>query len=110
MLVMDGALKSGNFSETHRAAMHPHPAEFYAATRRGKYLAGVEKSLGVKRTFESLLLRQIGVGELISHQIPLLHSHAVLSAEHAAEFHTGFQGILPECFRLLDIARFGGIE
>src|ERR1700732_3652162 len=107
MLLMDRDLEPRNFRETHPAAMHPHPAEFYAATRRRKHLAWVEEALRVKRTFESLLLSEVDIGELIPHQIPLLDAHAVLPAEHAAEFYTGFQGILSECFRLIEIARFG---
>src|SRR6202041_2819416 len=110
MLVMESGLKSGNFRETHLAAMHLHPAEFYATTRRWKHFARIEEFLRVKRAFESLLLSEVDVGELIPHQIPLLDAHAVLPTEHSAKFNTGRQGILSECFRLLEIARFGRIE
>jgi hypothetical protein len=110
MLLMDRDLEPRNLRETRLAAMHLHPAEFYAATRRRKHLARVEESLRVKCAFESLLLSEVDVGELIPHQIPLLDAHAVLPTEHAAKFNTGFQGILSERLRLLEIARFRRIE
>ena len=55
--------EAGQFGEPHLTAMHVHPAEFGTAMQLRKHLTGIEQTARIERTFEPLLLREIGFVE-----------------------------------------------
>jgi hypothetical protein len=81
-----------------------------SAQRGGEHFTWVEEFLGVEGAFEPLLLRQIGLGELVPHQIPLLDANAVLAAQHSAKIDAGLENVRSEGFSFLEITRLGRIE
>ena len=68
-----------------RAAMHMQMAELGAAMQLGKLLAGIEQPVRIESAFHALLLTEIRLAEHDAHEIALLHAHAMLSREHAAD-------------------------
>lgn len=89
--------------------MHMHPPELRTAAQGGEHLARVQQVLGVKRTFDHLLLLQIHFGKLVGHEVTFFNANAVFTAEHPARIHAGDQHIGPELLGFFQIARFGGI-
>src|ERR1700676_4738635 len=107
---MGNGLESGNFRKAHLAVVHVHSAELCAAAGGGEHFAWVEEFLGVECTFEPLLLSQVGLGELVPHQIALLDANPVLPSQPAAKIYTGLKNVRSKGFSLLKIARPGRIE
>jgi hypothetical protein len=64
----------------------------------------------IKRALQTLLLGEIDVGELMSHQVALLDSNAMLAAQDTTQIDARLQYIGAEGFRLGQILRLGGIE
>jgi hypothetical protein len=50
-------------------------------------------------------VRQVDLGELVTHQISLLDAHAVLRGQHSAKIYTDLKNVRPEGFSLLEITR-----
>ena len=83
--------ESRQVRERQPAAVHMNAAEFGAAVQRRKHLARIEKTLGVERAFQPLLLAEIGLAEHVRHQIPLLNAAAMLAGQDAAQFDAASQ-------------------
>src|SRR3954452_8973214 len=103
------ASESRNVGETELAAVDMDPPEFGTAVKLGKDLAGVQQPAGVESAFQALLLVQVGLGELLGHQVALLDADAVLSGQHAADLDAKLQDIGAELLRPLQLARNVGI-
>ena len=71
--------------EAQLTAAHMDPAHLGAPAHQGKHLARIQQTLGVEGAFQSLLLVQVDIVELIGHQVPLLHPHPMFAGQHAAE-------------------------
>ena len=59
--------------------MDMQPTQFGASMEDGKHFSGIEPPLGVKRTFDPLLMFQIIVTEHDSHKVALFNTNAMLS-------------------------------
>jgi hypothetical protein len=64
----------------------------------------------IERALQTLLLGEVDIRELMSHQVALFDTNAMLAAQHAAQIDARLQYIGAEGFRLGQILRLGGIE
>ena len=89
--------------------MHVHFAQFRTALQSGKHFAGIEPVAGVKGAFDALLLFQINRVEHGVHQVTLLHAHAMLAGQHAADRNAEFQNIRAAGLGLFRVAGLIGV-
>ena len=74
-----------------------------------EHLAGIEQSLVIECTLESLLLLQVCLAEHFRHQVTLLDADAVLAGEHAADLDAEAQDRGAELLGPLQFAWFVGV-
>ncbi len=64
----------------------------------------------IKRALQTLLLGEVDIRELMSHQVALFDTNAMLTGQDAAQIDARLQYIGAEGFRLSQVLRLGGIE
>src|SRR5262245_4324963 len=72
-------------------AFHAHASELGAAVQRGNVLARVEEALRVEGALHALEALDLGGAELHAHLVDLLHAHAVLAGDGAADLDAFLQ-------------------
>src|SRR6266446_1183509 len=84
-------------------------AEFGAAMQLREHLARIEQAVGIERTFQALLMRQIALVEHRSHQVALLDPDPVLAGQDAADLDAQLEDIGAKSLGALDLAGLIGI-
>jgi len=94
--------KPRQLREFRLAPVHMHPPALGAAVQPGEHLAGVQQAVGVKGALDLLLAQQVGLAELVFHQVAVLDADAVLTGQHAADIDAQTQNVRAERLGALD--------
>ena len=89
--------------------MDVHTPEFGTAVQGWKHFAGIEETIGVKRTLDALLLIEIVLVEHCTHKISFLDTNAVLTGQHPAHLNTKPEDISAEILRPFQLAGLIGV-
>src|SRR4030066_1914339 len=103
------ASESFDFREHEFAAVHVHAAELGAAVQGRYRLAGIEQAVRIECRLDGMELREFGRIELHAHLVDLLHAHAVLAGDGAADLDAQFENLAAEFLGALQLTRFVGI-
>src|SRR5690348_5410719 len=80
----------------HRARMHVDTALLRAAVQRRIHLARIEADLRIECVLDAMLLVEIGLVELVRHEVTFLETDAVLARQDAADIDTQLQYLVAE--------------
>ena len=89
--------------------MYVQAAEFGAAVQRGHALAGVEQVVRVEGGLDGVELGEFSRLKLHAHLVDLLHAHAVLAGDGAADLDAQFQNLAAEFLGAFQFAGFVGV-
>ena len=91
------------------ARMHMHAAQLSAAAQRRHSFAGIKQRHGIECCFDAVKLRQFAAAELHTHLIDLLHTHAMLAGNRAANGNTHLQNARTHRFGCVQFTWLVGI-
>src|SRR6266516_5345261 len=96
-------LESRQLRMRQLSAAHSHAAELGAAVQGRDVLAGIEEALGVEGALHAVEALDLAFRELHAHLIDLLHAHAVLAGDGAADLDALLQHFAREALGALEL-------
>src|SRR5262249_35996154 len=84
-------------------ALHAHAAELGAAVQGRDVLARIEQSVGIERALHALEALDLRGGELYAHLVDLLHAHAVLASDGAADLDAFLEHLAREALGAVEL-------